>query len=112
VDGEPLCVSRLVANVLGREWRSAHMARQFAFAAEVFLCGPGKVMERVGEQLARQSAAIPVFLKRDANRWEYRGNFAVVGSVASGTQFMEEVSHSNRPASEISRVVLLRRVAD
>ena len=81
-------------------------------APEVVLCGRGAMIERAAEQLASQSAAIPVFLKRGTNRWEYRGTFAVVDSFTSGAQFVEEVSRSNRRVSDISRVVLLMRVAD
>jgi hypothetical protein len=80
-------------------------------APEEVLCGRGERMARDGEQLARQSGSIPVFLKHGANRWEYRGSFEVVGSLTSGARFVQAVSASGR-GSDVSRVVLLRRVSD
>jgi hypothetical protein len=81
-------------------------------APEVILCGRGKLIERAGAQLAGQSAAIPVFLKRGVNRWEYRGTFAVSSALTSGAIFNDEISKTSRRASDISRVVLMRRVGD
>ena len=79
-------------------------------APEVVVCGRGKVIARTAAQLARQQGAIPVFLKLDTKRWEYRGDFKVVGSLDSGVQFGEFVSESGRRPSDVSLVVLLRPV--
>jgi hypothetical protein len=37
----------------------------------VILCGRGPVIAAAGVALASQTGAIPVFVKRGVNRWEY-----------------------------------------
>lgn len=77
-------------------------------APSVVICGRGPVISRAGELLATQAYAIPVFLKRAVNRWEYQGLFRSVASYTSGAQFNEHVTNSGRPAAGVSRVVLLQ----
>jgi len=76
-------------------------------APQVILCGRGARIEPAGQMLAAQSYAIPVFLKRGVNRWEYQGLFKLSGSYTSGPQFDGYVAGSGRPAAEVSRVVVL-----
>ena len=79
-------------------------------APRVILCGRGAIIEPTGELLAQQLDAIPVFLKRDVNRWEYQGLFKAVASYTSGPEFDVCVSGSGRPPPEVSRAVLLSDV--
>lgn len=74
-------------------------------APRVILCGRGTRIEPTGELLAQQPYAIPVFLKRDVNRWEYQGLFKAAASYTSGPKFDSHVAGSGRPSSEVSRVV-------
>ena len=79
-------------------------------APRVILCGRGARIEPTGELLSQQPHAIPVFLKRDVNRWEFQGLFRAAASYTSGTEFDDYVSNSGRPPPEISRVVVMSNV--
>lgn len=76
-------------------------------APQVILCGRGERIEPAGRLLASQPHAIPVFLKRGTNRWEYRGLFKVVSSHTSGPQFEDCIEGSGRPANKVSLVVIM-----
>ena len=79
-------------------------------APRAILCGRGTRIEPAGELLAHQPYAIPVFLKRDVNRWEYQGHFKAAASYTSGPAFLGHVADSRRPLAEVSRVVEMREV--
>jgi hypothetical protein len=79
-------------------------------APEVILCGSGKLMVAAGGWLAAQTGAIPVFVYHAPHRWEYCGDFEVESSHTQGAEFDKWVSRGTRPASAISRVIVLRRV--
>ena len=79
-------------------------------APNVVLCGRGEHIARAGALLAQQHTAIPVFLKRAVNRWEYQGKFTVAGSHTSGEQFESLIAGSGRELSDVSRVILLEPV--
>ena len=81
-------------------------------APEVILCGVGKLIIQAGEALAKQRTSIPVFIKREVNRWEYRGHYRVARSLISGSDFDHYVSGSGRPSSDVSRVIVLEAVED
>jgi hypothetical protein len=76
-------------------------------APQVILCGRGARIEPAGDLLASQPFAIPVFLKRGVNRWEYQGLFRPTTSHTSGPKFDGFVAGSGRPVAEVSRVVVL-----
>ena len=46
-------------------------------APEVVLPGRGPEIQRWAETFAKQSDAVPTFLKRGTNDWEYVGNYRV-----------------------------------
>jgi hypothetical protein len=46
-------------------------------APQIVLPGEGPEIERWAEVFADQSQFVPIFLKRDANRWEYVGDYRV-----------------------------------
>jgi hypothetical protein len=76
-------------------------------APQVILCGRGARIAPAGDTLAQQPYAIPVFLKRDVNRWEYRGLFKPTASYTSGLEFEGFIAGSGRPPAEVSRVIVL-----
>ena len=46
---------------------------------KVILVGQGPGVQQAAEIFRRQKSAVPVFLKKVANLWEYAGNFSPVG---------------------------------
>ena len=77
-------------------------------APREILCGVGPRNGPAGALLAGQRRAIPVFVKAAVNRWRYAGPFEVADSFASGSRYERAVARSSRPASDVSRVVVLR----
>ena len=40
-------------------------------APDVILSGTGPIIEKTAKQLASQKSAVPTFLKKEVNKWEY-----------------------------------------
>lgn len=78
---------------------------------DVILCGTGERIAAAGELLADQRPAIPVFIKRDPNRWEYAGIYRPVASYTSGPEFESRLAGSGRDRSDVSRVIVMTRAA-
>jgi len=78
-------------------------------APDVILCGDSERVSAAGEWLSVQSEPIPVFVFNASYRWEYCGQFRVESSHTQGAEFNKWVSRGSRPASAISRVIVLRR---
>lgn len=76
-------------------------------APRVILCGTPPMIARAGEILARQAHAIPVFVKRDVNRWEYQGHFRPTASYIDGPEYERLIEGSGRSRSDVTRVVAL-----
>ena len=79
-------------------------------APEVVLCGQGVRTGPVSELFSRHPGALPVFVKRESNRWQYRGQFIVTDSFIAGPRFASYIAGSGRSNASVSRVVLLRHV--
>jgi hypothetical protein len=79
-------------------------------APEVILCGTSERVSAAGEWLSVQPEPIPVFVFNAPHRWEYCGQFRVGSSSTQGVEFDKWVSRGSRPASAISRVIVLRRL--
>ena len=79
-------------------------------APQVILCGRGERIASAGELLSREHMAIPVFVKRATNRWEFQGRFEVSASHTSGPEFERLVTGSGRAASDVSRAVVMQAV--
>jgi hypothetical protein len=77
---------------------------------EVILCGRGPRIARSGDILASQVGAIPVFTKNATNRWQYHGEYVVASSHVAGADFEKLIANSGRPASDVSRVIVMKRV--
>lgn len=80
-------------------------------APSVILCGVGKDIAAAGAMLARQSTAIPVFIKRGTKRWQFVGDFRPSISYTSGPEFDSRIAGSGRDRSDISRVVVMTLAA-
>ena len=76
-------------------------------APHVIICGKGPQIRAAADLLAAQTYAIPVFLKRAVNRWEYQGLFRPTESFTSGPQLRQYIADSGRHMNDVSRVVLL-----
>src|SRR5450759_4761766 len=79
-------------------------------APEVILCGTSERVATAGEWLSAQPEPIPLFVFNAPHRWEYCGQFRVGPSYTHGVEFDKGVSRGSRPASAISRVIVLRRL--
>ena len=79
-------------------------------APEVILCGNTERVAAAGEWLSVQPDPIPVFVFHARNQWEYRGWFRVKSSHSEGAELNKWVSRGSRPASAISRVIILERL--
>ena len=94
---------------LGGRIVAACLSQKFSPAApHVVLCGQGKRTGAVSKLLTVQPGKLPVFIKRAANRWEFRGNFRVDESFSSGARFESFISGSGRSIASVSYVVLLK----
>jgi len=78
-------------------------------APEIVLCGRGVRTSPVSELFASQQVQIPVFLKSESNRWQYRGHFLVAQSFSSGARFESFIVGSGRSVASVSRVVVLKQ---
>lgn len=78
-------------------------------APEIVLCGRGVRTDPVSALFSRQRGAVPVFIKNASSRWEYRGQFLVVGSFNSGARFNGFIVGSGRSAASVSHVVILKQ---
>jgi len=76
-------------------------------APKVILCGKGKIISSTGAMLAKQQEPVPVFIKRGANRWEFKGKFKATASYVSGQKFMDLLSGSGRSPSEVTLAIEL-----
>jgi len=90
----------------------ACLSRKFSPGApEVVLCGRGVRTTPLSAAFARQKAPIPVFMKRAANQWQYRGRFVVAQSFVSGARFESLIKGSGRSLASVSYVVILEKTA-
>ena len=88
---------------------AACLSQKFSPAApHVVLCGQGRRTSDVSKLLTTQTGELPVFIKRAASRWEFRGNFRVEDSFSCGARFESFVSGSGRSIASVSYVVLLK----
>lgn len=86
--------------------------RMNPLAPRVVLCGRGPRIQAAGELLASQAGAIPVFVKRDVNRWEYHGPFRPAASFTTGSDFERYLAGSGRAPRDVSRVVLMEPASE
>ncbi len=72
-------------------------------APAVILPGTGPGIEGAAARLVAQRVAVPTFLKREVNRWEYVGTYAVKRSTAAPDAIAPHARRSGR--RDITRVI-------
>lgn len=79
-------------------------------APYVILPGKGREIERSSDILCRRNRdrAIPVFIKRNSNQWEFVGNFIVDRDSTSQNEISMHARRANR--TDVTRVVHMKRV--
>jgi hypothetical protein len=76
-------------------------------APKKILVGSGSVIKRQANEFAKQGHAVPVFLKRDSGKWEYKGNFSVESVVKDPSQFSQ---HKLNGRTDVSSILILQEV--
>jgi len=76
----------------------------------VILCGNGPGVRKVGDRLAQQARPLPIFIKKDPQRWVYQGPFEVAGSLTEPADCAPYITGSGRDPAGISRVIRLRLI--
>jgi len=79
-------------------------------APMIILPGFGPKIERAAELFASQSEAVPVFLKRGANQWQYVGQFRVKRLSKDPAEVSKHAARANRQHN-VSMVLFLERVS-
>jgi hypothetical protein len=77
-------------------------------APTVLLVGDGDNVQRYGVVLAGQREALPVFLKRGTNEWDYLGEYTVRGSSSAPADIARWASPAGR--GNITMVVFMQPV--
>jgi hypothetical protein len=75
-------------------------------APDVILPGDGPEIQRSSELLCEQKSAIPVFIKRGVNDWEYVGNYVVDRWSESPAEIAEHARRAGR--NDVTRVIYMR----
>jgi hypothetical protein len=78
-------------------------------APEVILCNSGAAARAAGRTLATQIESIPVFIKRETDRFRYVGHFTATESLSAPPDCAPYVHNSSFTAGQISRVIKMRR---
>lgn len=74
------------------------------------LCSTGAARRAAGRTLARQQDAIPVFIRRDSDRWRFMGEFKVAETRTSPAGCEPVIAGSGYALTQISRVIKLKRI--
>ncbi|SDD91374.1 hypothetical protein SAMN05216345_12137 [Cupriavidus sp. YR651] len=79
-------------------------------APEAILCSSGAAARAAGRTLATQSEAIPVFVRRETDKYHYLGQFTAAESLTSPLACAPYVVNSGFTLGQISRVIKLKPV--
>lgn len=74
-------------------------------APRIIYCGILEKVMRAGEMLASQTEPIPVFIKSEANEWEYIGMYSV-DRVTTNPEELKQ--HSLEGKRKLSRVIFMK----
>jgi len=77
-------------------------------APDVVLVGQGPGIEAAAELFLAQAQPVPVFVKRDANQWEYCGLFHVAKD-SREPELLDD--HTRRVGRPVRRVLYLEEIA-
>jgi hypothetical protein len=78
-------------------------------APDVIICNGGAAARAAGRILARQVEAIPVFIKRETDRFRYVGHFTATESLTAPLDCAPYARNTSFTAGQISRVIKLKR---
>ena len=78
-------------------------------APRIVLPGTGPRIKQSARLFAKQQSAIPIFIKRQVNAWEYVG-FYKVERIVEDRNIIEEHEQRSGRMNEISMVLFLREV--
>jgi hypothetical protein len=76
-------------------------------APDVVLPGVGPVIEESARAFAAQGVAVPVFLKRATNHWEYRGDYRVRALSTDPAAIRSHAARSGRTPRDVTMVLFL-----
>ncbi|MYM68327.1 hypothetical protein GTP45_16035 [Pseudoduganella sp. FT55W] len=79
-------------------------------APEYIVCNSGSAARAAGSTLARQTEAIPVFLRQDSDRYRFIGNYAVQESYTVPDECVPYIQGTGFSKQQISRVLKMRAV--
>jgi hypothetical protein len=77
-------------------------------APMIVLAGKGPKIRRAAQQFSKQTEAVPIFLKRETNRWQYVGRFRVHRASTDAADIARHEKRANRHGT-ISMVLFLER---
>jgi len=77
-------------------------------APEIVLVGRGPIIEGTAEQFATQGNAVPTFLKRGVNCWEYAGNYRVIRHSRDREEILRLAERADR-VGDVTSVLFLER---
>jgi hypothetical protein len=80
-------------------------------APMIILPGFGRKIESAAEQFVRQETFIPVFLKRETNRWQYVGDFRVKRVSKDPDDIAKQERRAGRQGT-VSMILFLERPSE
>jgi hypothetical protein len=75
-------------------------------APNIILPGSGPEIKRSSRMLCEQKEAVPVFIKRGVNNWEYVGDYKVDRWSESSAEITEHERRAGR--NDVSRVIYMK----
>ena len=72
------------------------------------LVGRGPIIEGTAEQFATQGNAVPTFLNRGVNCWEYAGAYRVIRYSRDGQEILRHAERADR-VGDVTSVLFLER---
>lgn len=78
-------------------------------APNIIVPGTGKIIEREAKQFCKQDYPVPIFLKRDVNKWEYVGDYKAARYSTDPAEIKAHHCGSITDQASITRVIFLQR---
>jgi hypothetical protein len=75
-------------------------------APEVLLVGQGEDVQKYGARLIDQREPLPIFVKRAANEWEYKGRYVVKSSSSDAADIVRWSARAGR--KDVTMVVFMQ----
>ena len=78
-------------------------------APDIVIPGTGPIIEREARFFCAQNCAVPIFIKRRPNKWEYVGDYKAVRYSTDPADIAAHHKGSITPLSKVTRVIFLQR---